>query len=287
MKNFGRFLLSFLFGLLGFFLADKLAASFPLPFLTGLLFASLGFFLFPLLRKLTGAGMRNFAQNIASEVVKQWHPHFTFKKSERRKEQSFPFNPLVMDTSALIDGRIAGVAETGFLSGTIILPQFILAELRQVADNVDELKRNRGKRGLAILESLKKNKQLKFQIIDDDFPQVKEVDEKLIKIAKKYKGKIITCDFNLNKVASLSGIKVLNINELANTLKTIVLPQEEIILKIIQEGKEKNQGVGYLSDGTMIVVENGEKYLGQEVKVIVSRVFQTAAGRMIFAKVEE
>lgn len=195
-------------------------------------------------------------------------------------------NALFLDTSAIIDGRILDVARLGFLIGSIILPEFILLELKHIADSKDSLKRARGRRGLEILSKLKKIKELKVKVTRDDAPD-SEIDEKLISIARDYKGKIITCDFNLNKKATLFGIQILNVNELANALKTNVLPGEELKVKIVQEGKEKGQGVGYLLDGTMIVVERGQEVLGEVVDVIVSRIFQTEAGRMVFSKLKE
>lgn len=194
-------------------------------------------------------------------------------------------NALFLDTSAIIDGRILDVVKLGFLVGTIIVPEFILLELKHIADSKDSLKRARGRRGLEVLIRLKKIKGLKIKVTQDDIPDI-EIDEKLVNIARDYKGKIITCDFNLNKKAALSGIQVLNVNELANALKTTVLPGEELKVKIVQEGKEKGQGVGYLLDGTMIVVERGQEALGKTVEVVVSRVFQTEAGRMIFTKLK-
>jgi len=193
----------------------------------------------------------------------------------------------ILDTSVIIDGRIADIAETGFLDGIIVTPQFVLRELQLVADSADSLKRNRGRRGLDILQRLQKMPGLQIQIVEDDFPSVREVDLKLIELAKVYEGKIITNDFNLNKVAQLQGVAVLNINELANSLKPIVLPGEIMRVFILKEGKEYNQGVAYLDDGTMVVVDNARKMIGKTIDVSVTSVLQTTAGKMIFGKWDE
>jgi uncharacterized protein YacL len=193
----------------------------------------------------------------------------------------------ILDTSVIIDGRIADIAETGFLDGTIVIPQFVLRELQLVADSADSLKRNRGRRGLDILQRLQKVASLQIQIVEDDFPTVREVDLKLIELAKLYEGKIITNDFNLNKVAQLQGVAVLNINELANSLKPIVLPGEVMKVFILKEGKEYNQGVAYLDDGTMVVVDNARKMIGKTIDISVTSVLQTTAGKMIFGKWDE
>jgi len=193
----------------------------------------------------------------------------------------------ILDTSVIIDGRIADIAETGFLDGVIVTPQFVLRELQLVADSADSLKRNRGRRGLDILQRLQKVANLQIQIVEDDFPAIREVDLKLIELAKLYEGKIITNDFNLNKVAQLQGVEVLNINELANSLKPIVLPGETMRVFILKEGKEYNQGVAYLDDGTMVVVDNARKMIGKTIDVSVTSVLQTTAGKMIFGKWDE
>jgi len=193
----------------------------------------------------------------------------------------------ILDTSVIIDGRIADIAETGFLDGIIVIPQFVLRELQLVADSADSLKRNRGRRGLDILQRLQKTASLQIQIVEDDFPTVREVDMKLIELAKVYEGKIITNDFNLNKVAQLQGVAVLNINELANSLKPIVLPGEIMRVFILKEGKEYNQGVAYLDDGTMVVVDNARKMIGKTIDISVTSVLQTTAGKMIFGKWDE
>ncbi len=193
----------------------------------------------------------------------------------------------ILDTSVIIDGRIADIAETGFLDGTIVIPNFVLRELQLVADSADSLKRNRGRRGLDILQRVQKIATLQVVIVDDDFPTVREVDLKLIELAKLHDGKIITNDFNLNKVAQLQGVDVLNINELANSLKPIVLPGEIMKVFILKEGKEYNQGVAYLDDGTMVVVDNARKMIGKNIEIAVTSVLQTTAGKMIFGKYDE
>jgi uncharacterized protein YacL len=208
-----------------------------------------------------------------------WKP---FSKNLPRSE-----NTKILDTSVIIDGRIADIAETGFVEGTILIPQFILSELQHIADSSDSVKRTRGKRGLEVLHHIQKQVDVDVRIVDTDYPAVKEVDAKLIELAKEVRGKIITNDSNLNKVAELQGIEVLNINELANSLKPVLLPGEEINVKILKEGKEMGQGVAYLDDGTMIVVDNGKKQMGKSVDVIVTSVLQTPAGRMIFARLKE
>jgi uncharacterized protein YacL len=199
---------------------------------------------------------------------------------EKQSKRSYK----ILDTSVIIDGRIADIAETGFLDGIIVIPQFVLRELQLVADSADSLKRNRGRRGLDILQRLQKIATVHIQIVEDDFPAVREVDLKLIELAKLYEGKIITNDFNLNKVAQLQGVAVLNINELANSLKPIVLPGETMKVFILKEGKEYNQGVAYLDDGTMVVVDNARKMIGKTVDISVTSVLQTTAGKMIFGK---
>jgi uncharacterized protein YacL len=190
----------------------------------------------------------------------------------------------VLDTSVIIDGRIADICETGFLEGTLVVPQFVLRELQQVADSSDSLKRNRGRRGLDILQKMQKIAHVTVQIVETDFPEVREVDLKLIELARRMTGKIVTNDFNLNKVAQLRGVPVLNINELANSLKPVVLPGEVMRVFVIKEGKEAGQGVGYLDDGTMVVVDQARKALGKTIEVSVTSVLQTTAGKMIFCR---
>ena len=193
----------------------------------------------------------------------------------------------VLDTSVIIDGRIADVAETGFLSGALIIPNFILAELQQVADSPDSSKRQRGRRGLDMLQRLRNNSKLDVQIVETDFPAVKEVDLKLIELGQQLEAVIVTNDFNLNKVAQLRGVEVLNINELANAMKPVVLPGEAMRVFILKEGKEYNQGVAYLDDGTMVVVDNARRLIGKTTDIAVTSVLQTTAGKMIFGRLWE
>jgi uncharacterized protein YacL len=193
----------------------------------------------------------------------------------------------ILDTSAIIDGRIADVAETGFADGVIVVPQFVLWELQLVADSADALKRNRGRRGLDVLQRIQKMSNIEVQIVENDYPQIKEVDLKLIELAKELGGKIVTNDFNLNKVAQLQGLAVLNINELANSLKPVVLPGETMKVFILKEGKEYNQGVAYLDDGTMVVVDNARRKISKTIDVSVTSVLQTTAGKMIFGRYDE
>lgn len=193
----------------------------------------------------------------------------------------------ILDTSVIIDGRIADVAETGFLGGTIVIPQFILRELQQVADSPDSSKRQRGRRGLDMLNRLQNNSALDIQIVETDFPAVREVDLKLIELGKQLDAVIVTNDFNLNKVSQLRGVNVLNINELANALKPVVLPGEAMKVFILKEGKEYNQGVAYLDDGTMVVVDNARKLIGRNAEIAVTSVLQTTAGKMIFGRLWE
>ena len=192
----------------------------------------------------------------------------------------------ILDTSVIIDGRIADLIDTKFIEGVLIVPKFVLEELQQIADSADSIKRIRGRRGLDVLNRLKKDKNTLIRITDQDFPEISEVDSKLVKLAKTLNAKIITNDFNLYKVAEIQGITVLNINQLANALKPVVLPGERMKIVVIKEGKDPGQGIGYLDDGTMIVVDSGKKYVGEEVFVTVTSVLQTPAGRMIFAKID-
>lgn len=191
---------------------------------------------------------------------------------------------IVVDTSAIIDGRIAEIVESGFIYGTLVVPRFVLDELQHIADSADTLRRNRGRRGLEILARMQRESPTPVEIVDDEAPNVAEVDAKLVELAKKRSKAILTNDFNLNRVAELQGIRVLNINSLANAVKPAVLPGEELRVRVIQEGKEAGQGVGFLDDGTMIVVEGGQRFIDKDLDVSVTRVLQTVAGRMIFAQ---
>ncbi|HLO27714.1 MAG TPA: PIN domain-containing protein [Anaerolineales bacterium] len=194
---------------------------------------------------------------------------------------------ILLDTSVIIDGRVADIAKTGFLPGTLLIPRFVLNELQYIADSPDGLRRQRGRRGMEVLAELQKQPKLLVRISDIDAEGVREVDDKLVVLARQLKCPILTNDYNLNRVAELQGVTILNINELANAVKSVVLPSEHLTLNIFQEGKEFGQGVGYMDDGTMVVVENGHDYIGEYKEVVVTKVLQTAAGRMIFARVEE
>ncbi|HCF83778.1 MAG TPA: PIN domain nuclease, partial [Ktedonobacter sp.] len=208
------------------------------------------------------------------------------KELDKDKEHSSHLQPvtqILLDTSAIIDGRIADISQTGFVSGALLVPRFVLNELQHIADSADTMRRNRGRRGLEMLNRLQKDTTVPIEITDADVEDVAEVDGKLVKMARTLHCPIITNDFNLNRVAELQGVKVLNINELANAVKPVMLPGEDIFIKIMQDGKELGQGVGYLDDGTMIVVEGGRQFMGATIEVTVTRVLQTVAGRMIFA----
>ncbi len=204
----------------------------------------------------------------------------------RLTREDQPQEIVILDTSAIIDGRIADIIKTGFVESRLVIPRFVLKELQKIADSEDSLRRNRGRRGLDTLNDMQKDKNVMVRIHDEDFPDIKEVDAKLVKLAKITDAKILTTDFNLNKVAEIQGVKVLNINGLANALKPVVLPGELLEVKVVKEGKEYNQGVGYLEDGTMIVVEDGRRLIGQTKKVTVTSVLQTQAGKMIFSQFE-
>lgn len=209
------------------------------------------------------------------------------EKGKEKKTKGSKGDPKVLDTSVIIDGRIFDICQTGFVEGSLVIPQFVLEELRHIADSADSLKRNRGRRGLDVLNKIQKELNIDVIITDKDFPEIAEVDSKLLRLAQVMNGKVITNDYNLNKVAEFQGVPVLNINELANAVKPVVLPGEEMTIQIIKDGKEAGQGVAYLDDGTMIVVEGGRKYIGEVKDVLVTSVLQTAAGRMIFAKPKE
>ena len=196
----------------------------------------------------------------------------------------FPANPMVLDTSAIIDGRIADICETGFVQGTIVIPRFVLEELRHIADSSDGLRRNRGRRGLEILGTLQRESRVPIMVTEIDFPDSRDVDTKLIRLTKQLNCPLITNDYNLARVAEVEGLTIMNVNSLANSVKTVILPGEEMGVQIVQEGKEAGQGVGFLEDGTMVVVEGGSRYLNNHMEVVVTRVIQTIAGRMIFAQ---
>ena len=193
----------------------------------------------------------------------------------------------ILDTSVIIDGRIFDVCRIGFMEGPLIIPQFVLKELRHIADSSDPLRRNRGRRGLDVLARMQKELDMDVRITDRDFDEVEEVDVKLLRLARESEGMVVTNDYNLNKVAGVMGVRVLNVNELAGSLRLVLLPGEEISVQIVREGKEYGQGVGYLDDGTMIVVDNGKRHVGETVDVVVTTVLQTSAGRMIFTRIKQ
>jgi uncharacterized protein YacL len=202
-------------------------------------------------------------------------------------ERSMRRMPKILDTSVIIDGRIADICEAHFLDGTVLIPQFVLRELQMVADSADSMKRQRGRRGLEVLQRIQKMPYLEVEIAEDDFANIPDVDMKLIELAKRYEAKIVTNDYNLNKVATLQGIDVLNVNQLANALKPVVLPGENMRVFILREGKEYNQGVAYLDDGTMVVVDGARRLINKTVDISVTSVHQTTAGKMIFGRVDE
>ena len=208
-------------------------------------------------------------------------------RAEHEGQARRPETVKILDTSVIIDGRIADISETGFVEGTIIVPQFILKELQHIADSSDSLKRNRGRRGLDILQKIQKDPNLRVQVVNQDFPHIREVDAKLVALGKEMDAKLVTNDFNLNKVAELQGVPVLNINDLANAVKPVVLPGEAMTVFVLKEGKEYGQGVAYLDDGTMVVVDNARKNIGRNADVVVTSVLQTTAGRMIFTRLKE
>lgn len=223
------------------------------------------------------------SSEISNQIIRFPKPSFPFSNPTPQIGRVQLTKPLILDTSAIIDGRILDVAKTGFVSGLILVPRFVLGELQQVSDSGDDLKRQRGRRGFEILEELKKVKGIKVEVWDKD-QNGKQVDDKLINLCKSLSGRIVTCDFNLNKVASVTGLSVLNINDLANAVKTIALPSEVIDIKIVHLGKDNKQGVGYLSDGTMVVVANGADSIGGTIKAEITKSLQIPQGRMIFGK---
>ena len=228
---------------------------------------------------------------LKSEILASGFGEESQKKEKKEKVQKgqkgYKEIPKVLDTSVIIDGRIYDICQTGFIEGPLVIPSFVLDELRHISDSSDSLKRVRGRRGLDILNKIQKEVEIETQIWEGDFPKIQEVDAKLLKLAQTLEGKVITNDYNLNKVAEVQGVPVLNINELSNAIKAVVIPGEEMVVEVVKEGKEQTQGVAYLDDGTMIVVEDGRKHMTKTIGVIVTSVLQTAAGRMIFAKPKE
>ncbi len=204
----------------------------------------------------------------------------------RLSRQDQPESMIIVDTSIIVDGRLVDICKTKFIDGRLVIPRFVLKELQLIADSTDPIKRQRGRRGLEVLNTLQKEMGVPFIIHEEDFPEIKEVDAKLVKLAKLLEARVLTVDFNLNRIAAIQGVGVLNINELANALKPVVYPGEVMEIKLLKEGKEHNQAVGYLEDGTMVVVEDARKLIGQTVKAAVTSALQTQAGRMIFTKIE-
>jgi uncharacterized protein YacL len=244
-----------------------------LPFVAALLFSYLGIVIFVSREKDLHRLFRSFSKSGDTESNDETP---TMQDSRR----------ILVDTSAIIDGRIADIARTGFVPGRLLIPRFVLNELQYVSDSADDLRRQRGRRGMEVLAELQKDPSIPVTITDIDVEGVREVDERLVVLARQLSCPILTNDYNLNRIAELQGVSVLNINELANAVKAILLPGERLDMKIIQEGKEFGQGVGYLEDGTMVVIENGYKFIGKTIAIEVTKVLQTAAGRMIFAKPE-
>ena len=243
-----------------------------LPFVVAVIFAYLGVALMVMRQR---DFYRMFGMKAATDMS---------SRSVAEQAGDSPLLPLfLLDTSVIIDGRIADIAETGFLQGRLEVPRFVLNELQYIADSSNSMRRNRGRRGLEVLDSLQNNPGILIEFVDDDPEDAQEVDDKLVRLALEKGAAVMTNDYNLNRVAQLQGVQILNVNELANAVKSVMLPGEDMALKIIQEGKEHNQGVGYLEDGTMVVVENGRRYINQEVQVQVTKVLQTNAGRLIFA----
>lgn len=214
-------------------------------------------------------------------LARQNKPATPGKKSNPNKAAK---SQILVDTSAIIDGRIADIAKTGFVPGKLLVPRFVLAELQNIADSEEPMRRGRGRRGLEMLNIIRENPAVELDILEEDPIDVKEVDHKLVRLARDHGTDILTTDYNLNRVATIEKVKVLNINELANSIKAVVIPGEQMKVKVVQKGKEKNQGLAYLEDGTMIVVENGDKLLSKTINVEVTRIFQTVAGKMIFAQ---
>lgn len=294
-----RLILALLFALVAFIFSELIPDISPfnrtfLRLVITVWFGLLGFGLFPDIAKaITLAGVNSInsiINKVSNEVISQM-----MRLPNAGNPFSAPYpthapiggvsvnQPMIMDTSAIIDGRILDIAKTGFLFGTILIPSFVLTELQQVADSSDYLKRSRGRRGFEIIEDLKKVKGIRIEVWDKDV-MAKAVDEKIIKLAKNLHGRIITTDFNLNRVATVGNVTVLNVNDLANSVKAVAIPGEKLKLKVVHLGKDPKQGVGYLPDGTMIVVEDGAELVGQEIETEVTRILQVSAGRMIFTK---
>lgn len=290
LRFYVRPALAVTFAFLGVFIARLATAEidgvskFIILSIAGGAFALLGFNLPELLVLLGKAGITAIAIQIMRELPKEAVNMAQLPFSQRHQDEDVEYErPVLVDTSVLIDGRIADIVKSGFLTGELLIMPSVIAELHALADSGDDLKRAKGRRGLDLLQEIKRTRDMKLIVLEQE-PVGHEVDEKLVKLAQKLKASVMTVDFNLNKVASLRGVKVLNINELANAVKTKVLPGEELEVEIKAVGKAKDQGVGYLEDGTMVVVEGGARQKGQSMTVNVMKVLQTAAGRMIFSQ---
>nr|WP_314276373.1 PIN domain-containing protein [uncultured Peptostreptococcus sp.] len=267
--------------LIGFLLASLISGLLEKIYIVGPVLAIISYILFGLI----GIRIGTRSKNEIKALLKLRPNPEKRDKDDKAKKQKKNIPPKVLDTSVIIDGRIADICKTGFIEGKLVIPQFVLDELRHIADSADDMKRVRGRRGLDILNIIQEEGNIEVEVTDQDFDDIAEVDIKLLKLASVLKGKVVTNDYNLNKVAQVQGVDVLNINELANAVKPIAIPGEEMLISIVKEGKESQQGVAYLDDGTMIVVENGRKYIGETKKVVVTSILQTPAGRMIFARV--
>lgn len=275
--------------ILGIFIATLLSRP-----LTSLQLPYVGNSIFVLLSILLYIGLGYLGWRVGSRSSDEVLSLFKPSKDSRESKSSFKFDrsknqasPKILDTSVIIDGRIVDIIEADFIEGELIISEFVLEELQHIADSPDDLKRSRGRRGLDIVNDIKNSDKINLTIVDTDYPDIKEVDSKLLKLAIDMDGKVFTNDYNLNKVADVQGIPILNINDLANALKPIVIPGELMKIEVIKEGKGKNQGVGYLDDGTMVVIEDGDKFIDQTINAVVTSVLQTSAGRMIFVRSNE
>ena len=280
-------------GTIGAILGILIATLISRP-LTSLQLPYVGNSIFVLLSILLYLGLGFLGWRVAAKNSDDFVNLFKTSKENKDLKSTFkldrsknPASPKVLDTSVIIDGRIVDIIETDFIEGELIISEFVLEELQHIADSPDDLKRERGRRGLDIVNAIKKSDKINLKITDQDYPEIKEVDSKLLKLAMDLGAKVFTNDYNLNKVADVQGIPVLNINDLANALKPVVIPGERMRIDVIKEGKGKNQGVGYLDDGTMVVVEDGDKFIDQTINAVVTSVLQTSAGRMIFVRSEE
>lgn len=291
-----RLILAFLFATLAAIFSQLIPpflgeASFIIRVLLTLAAGGIGYLVFPSVARSTRVItmtslnfiIHRLSSEVSSQIFKFTRPNQPLSGATGQVGSIALTRPLILDTSAIIDGRILDIAKTGFISGLILVPQFVLTELQQVADSSDGLKRSRGRRGFEVVEELKKVKQIRLEVWDKG-QNGKQVDDKLMNLAKSLHGRIITTDFNLNKVASVSSINVLNVNDLANAVKTVNLPGEGLEIKIVHLGKDKSQGIGYLADGTMVVVSDAADQIGRTIKIEVTKNIQTPAGRMIFAK---